>query len=76
MKIAFPYLESTKQREKADHIKALEQWVKSGPMKITPMLAPKMQSRLKHKMVASEPAKKSGKGSDRLYERLKKASPI
>lgn len=74
MKIAFPYLESVKQREKADHIMALESWVKKGPMKVTPMLSPKMQSRMKHKVIASD--QKRGKGSDKLYEKLRNIVPI
>ena len=69
MKIAFPYLESVKKREKADHIRALEDWVKTGPLKITPMLSPKMQSRMKHKIVTVD-KKLRGKGSDSLYEKL------
>lgn len=75
MKIAFPYLESAKKRDKADHIKALEKWVKGGPLKITPMLAPKMQSRMKHKVVTTD-KKFSGKGSDKLYERLGPRIPV
>lgn len=70
MKIAFPYLESVKQREKADHIKALEDWVGRGPMKITPMLAPKMQSRMKHKVVSSE-RKVDPEKANKLYEKIK-----
>lgn len=76
MKIAFPYLESVKQREKSDHIKALEQWVKKGPMKVTPMLAPKMRSRMKQKIVSTESRRGLGKGSDKLYEKLGNALPI
>ncbi len=76
MKIAFPYLESIKQREKSDHIKALEDWVKRGPLKVTPMLAPKMQSRLKHKMVAPTPElRPPGKSSDKLYSKLRNVWP-
>lgn len=74
MKIAFPYLESVKRRDKADHIKALESWVKKGPMKITPLLAPKMQSRMKHKVVAAD-KKWDPKASDRLYQKLRKTVP-
>lgn len=69
MKIAFPYLESVKQREKADHIKALEGWVKKGPLKVTPLLAPKLQSRMKHKVVEAE-KKWDPNASNRLYKKL------
>lgn len=70
MKIAFPYLESIKKRDRADHIKALEKWVKQGPMKVIPMVAPKLRSRMKHKIVDTETKAKLGKGSDGLYKRL------
>lgn len=70
MKIAFPYLESVKQREKSDHIKALEDWVSRGPMKITPMLSPKMQSRMKHKVVATDHKRDPDK-ANKLYEKIK-----
>lgn len=74
MKIAFPYLESVKQRDKADHIKALEQWVKKGPLVVTPLTMPKLQSRMKRKAVDTE--KKLGKGSDELYKKLGNIVPI
>jgi len=69
MKIAFPYLESAKKQEKADHIKALESWTKRGPMVITPMLSPKMQSRMKHKIIDRKVAKDPQR-ADRLYKKM------
>lgn len=74
MKIAFPYLESTKNREKADHIKALESWTSQGPLKITPMLSPSMQSRMKHKIIARD-SKRDPESANRLYEKIGKTRP-
>lgn len=70
MKIAFPYLESVKRREKDDHIKALNQWIGQGPLQVTPMLSPKLNSRMKNQAAAL----KRGKGSDKLYSKLRKKS--
>ena len=71
MKIAFPYLESMKQREKSDHIKALEQWTKQGPLKVTPMLAPRLQSRMKHKIIEVD-KKRDPQRANALYQKLGK----
>jgi len=79
MKIAFPYLESVKKRERSDHIKALESWTKQGPLKITPMLAPRMQSRLKHKIVEVDrdrDPKRDPKKANDLYKKLGKSLPV
>lgn len=37
MKIAFPYLEGRKRREKEDAKKLLASWITEGPLKVTPM---------------------------------------
>ncbi len=76
MKKAFPYLDSIKNKEKSDHIKALERWVKSGPMKVTPLTTPKMQSRLKTKAAAGPKKKFDEKKADALYSKLGSTLPI
>lgn len=69
MKVAFPYLESAKKQEKADHIKALEAWTKQGPMVVTPMLSPKLQSRMKHRIIDRD-VKPNPERADRLYKKM------
>lgn len=74
MKIAFPYLESAKKREKADHIKALEQWTKQGPLMVTPMLSPKMKSRMRHKVIEVD-RKRDPEKANRLYQKMGNTLP-
>ena len=74
MKIAFPYLESVKKRERSDHIKALESWTSQGPLVITPMLSPSMQSRMKHKIIARD-RKHDPERANRLYDKIDKTRP-
>lgn len=68
MKIAFPYLEGRKKREKEAAHESLMAWVKSGPMTVTPMQEPKkMKSRLKERVVnrmASIEQRKAGGAVD------------
>lgn len=49
MKVAFPYLESVKRRDREVYIKELQQWVKENKtgIKVTPLTQPKATSRLK-----------------------------
>ncbi len=67
MKIAFPYLEGRKRLEKEEAHESLMNWVKSGPMTVTPMQEPKkLKSRLKERVVsrmASIEQKKTHKGT-------------
>jgi hypothetical protein len=69
MKIAFPYLEATKRRDKEDHIRLLQREVGRGPLKVTPVESPAMKSRMgaaksRRHQVASE------KDRARFYKRL------
>lgn len=76
MKKAFPYLESMKNKEKSDHIQALERWVKSGPMKITPLTTPSMKSRMKSRAASGPKSKVDAKKADALYSKLGSTLPI
>lgn len=46
MKIAFPYLEATKRRDREEHIAILNREVQKGVLAVTPMATPEMKSRV------------------------------
>ena len=46
MKIAFPYLEATKRRDREEHIAILQREVRRGVLKVTPVETPEMKSRV------------------------------
>lgn len=69
MKIAFPYLEASKKKERGDHIKALQHWVSKGPIGVQPLVMPKMKSRLvQTKSTRQKP--QSPEEEQRLYRHL------
>lgn len=78
MRVAFPWLETKKRREKDDHIKVLLEEVKKGGLSIKPLWQEKMHSRLKHRVVEREkvPVVRSKAEQDRLYARLGKVIPV
>lgn len=65
-KIAFPGFESRKRRTDDDFKKQLRDWVKTGPLKVTPMQTPQGKSRMKTR--ATKVLKDSRLGS--LYDRM------
>ena len=77
MKTAFPWLETSKRREKDDFIKVLQEEVKKGSLGIKPLWQEKMRSRLKHRVVEREDApKKTREEMNALYAKLGKVIPV
>jgi hypothetical protein len=68
MKIAFPWIETAKGRARMDHMKELLNEVRRGPLSVTPMAMPKVNSRLRtkiEKQASPDPA-----AMNRVYEKL------
>jgi len=78
MKVAFPWLETKKSRDKEASIKILLEEVKKGGLGIKPLWQEKMRSRLKHRVVEREKpvAQKSRAELDALYAKLGKVIPV
>lgn len=75
MKVAFPYMEASKDRGKKDAHRALEQWVKQGAFGVTPMQQPTMRSKLKTRM-ASRSSPPSRHEINSLYNKLDHTMPL
>lgn len=76
MKLAFPYLESVKRREKDHYIDILKREVAKGPLVARVAQVPrKLKSRLKTQAVQSG-ASRDSEGNDRLYRRLGAMIPL
>ena len=81
MKVAFPWLETQKKRERIDHVRILKDEVKKGALGIKPLWQDSpMRSRLKTKVVERseklvEP-KKTRAEMDKLYAKLGKVIPV
>ena len=73
MKLAFPYLESIKGRDKQMHIDILKQEISRGPMMVTPMQQPMAKSRLKRRVVN---VKRSREGTEGLYKGMGDVLPL
>jgi hypothetical protein len=71
MKLAFPYLEATKRRDRKKFIQIMQEEIQRGPMVVTPMQQPKMRSRLKQRVVY-----KGGKAKEELYDKLGNVVPV
>lgn len=68
MKIAFPYLEASKKKERASSVEHLKQWVNSGPIHVKPLQMPNLKSRVasaKGRMAPQSPAEEK-----RLYRKI------
>ena len=46
MKIAFPYLEATKKRDRKDVIERLQKEISNGPIAVTPVKTPNLKSKV------------------------------
>ena len=71
MKIAFPYLEATKKKERKDHIKLLQDEIKRGAITVKPMAQPKLSSRIVKARERAQP--QSQAEEKRLYRRIGRA---
>ncbi len=78
MKVAFPWLEGKKRRDKEDHVKVLLEEVKKGGLSIKPLWQEKMSSRLKHRVIERDKPviARSKAEQDRLYAKLGKVIPV
>lgn len=75
MKVAFPYLEATKKKDREVALKELNQWIGKGAFKVTPIAMPKMRSKLKARLVErSRPQTKEE--ADKLYKKLGPSIPL
>lgn len=75
MKIAFPYIEAQKGRDKQEHLERLKQEIGRGPVSITAVMQTKMRSKLKTKMVQRKKPQ-SREEADDLYKKLGDSIPI
>lgn len=69
MKIAFPYMESVKAKEKSEVIEQLKKEISRGAIGITPIVAQKIKSKLKSK-VAQRQVPQTREESNALYKRM------
>lgn len=75
MKVAFPYMEATKEKGKKEAHKVLESWVKQGALGVTPMQQPTMRSKLKTRM-ASRSSPQTQQELDSFYNKLDHTMPL
>jgi hypothetical protein len=75
MKLAFPYLDGVKKRDRNKFVEQLKQETSRGPIRVRAASPPKKgKSRLKEKMVAHDA--KARKDLDALYGKLGDTLPI
>lgn len=69
MKVAFPNLESKRKQKEIATKQALSDWIKQGPLKVTPsMQARKLKSRMVQRVQEVDHGR-----SSRLYTKMKRA---
>jgi hypothetical protein len=71
MKIAFPYLEATKKKERGDHIKHLQKEVSRGALSVRAIENPTMKSRVATAKARTQP--QSAAEERRIYRRMGRA---
>ncbi len=80
MKVAFPWLETQKQRDRSDHVRILLDEVKKGGLSIRPLWQEtKMRSRMRTVVVDrdTKPASAAEKeASNKLYSKLGRIVPV
>lgn len=83
MNVAFPWLETAKKRERADHVRLLMDEVKKGSLGIRPLWQDtQMRSRLRTRVVERQVpqdkpvARKSREEMNKLYDKLGKIVPL
>ena len=74
MKIAFPYAESAKQRDRDEYIKHLNDEISTGAIQITSVEEPKMKSRMKTKMMQRNTPQTPNEAND-LYKKIGSTIP-
>jgi hypothetical protein len=73
MKLAFPYLEAVKSRDKDKLLDVLKREVKGGPLRIKPIKELMLQSHLKKRV---EVRKRTREEANRLYKLLGRTGPV
>jgi hypothetical protein len=74
MKVAFPWLETAKTKEHADHVRILKEEVKKG-LVIRPLQESRVKSRFKTRVVEREAPTRSVEEQNALYKKLGKVIP-
>jgi len=68
MKLAFPYLEATKNKDRQDNIARLKEWVDRGPFAVKPLQVPNLKSRIAAAKNRMAPPKQANEGQ--LYKKM------
>jgi hypothetical protein len=74
MKVAFPWLETSKKKEHEDHVRILKEEVKKG-LVIRPLQESRVKSRFKTRVVEREAPARSVEDQNALYKKLGKVIP-
>jgi hypothetical protein len=75
MKVAFPYLDAVKKKDRQQHINILKEWTKRGPMKVTPLGQPKLRSRMKQRTTSEEDRRRAATKAGGLSKKLGRIVP-
>lgn len=74
MKVAFPWIETAKGRERLDYMKKLMNEVRRGPLAVAPMAMPRVRSRTREKIEKNQP-KPDPAAMNRIYDKLARRAP-
>lgn len=75
MKIAFPYMDASKERDKKEAKEVLKEWLDQGAFNVRPLPMPKMKSKLKTRML-KRTKPKTREEENALYEKIGQSIPI
>lgn len=75
MKVAFPWIETAKGRERLDHMKKLMNEVKRGPLAVAPMAMPRVSSRLRTRIEKTAAPPPNPVAASRLLEKIERKAP-
>lgn len=70
MKIAFPYLDAVKRRDRGKFLEILKKEVARGAIKVTPVMPTQMKSRLKSRLMRRTKPR-TQKEVESLYEKMR-----
>lgn len=68
MKLAFPYLEATKAKDRESNIAVLKKWVGRGPFSVKPLQMPNLKSRIAAAKSRIAPPRQGGE--QQLYKKM------
>lgn len=72
LRVAFPGFEGRKKRSEDEFKQQLKDWVDTGPLKVVPMQAPQMKSKLRTRSAKVTKDSRLGELYDRLSSRFGK----